>query len=147
MSVKPIPDGFHTVTPYLVVGDAAKLLDFLQAAFDAEVIEKMTLPDGTVNHAMVRIGDSIIMTGTTRPPYPPMPTMLYIYVPDADSLYAKALAAGATSIRELVNEFYGDRVGAVRDVSGNQWWLATHIEDVSPGELRRRNEEARAHKS
>ncbi len=144
MSVKPIPDGFHTVTPYLVVENAAKLLDFLQAAFDAEVVEKMALPDGTVNHAVARVGDSIIMMGTTRPPYPPMPTMLYLYVPDVDSLYAKALAAGATSIRELVDEFYGDRVGAVKDACGNQWWLATHIEDVSREELQRRMQKARA---
>ena len=144
MSVKPVPDGFHTVTPYLVVENAAGFLDFLQAAFDAEVIERLTLPDGTVNHAMVRIGDSIIMTGTARPGNPPLPTMLYLYVPDVNSLYAKTLAAGAISIRELRDEYYGDRVGAVKDVFGNQWWLATHVKDLAPEELQRKNEEAPA---
>lgn len=130
MSVKPIPDGFHTVTPYLIVDDVPRLIEFLKQALDAQEIHRSTRPDGTVNHATVKIGDSMVMMGQAQADYPPMPCMLYLYVPDADASYQQALRAGATSVREVRDEAYGDRSGGVRDFAGNQWWVGTHIKDV-----------------
>lgn len=142
MSTKPVPDGFHTVTPYLVVQGVARLLDFLKAAFNAVEIERHARPDGVVSHAQVRIGDSMIMvgdpTGATRDWQKPLSAALYLYVPDCDTMYRSALRAGATSLQEPTDMFYGDRHGGVVDSWGNQWWIATHKEDVSPEELRRR---------
>ena len=133
----PIPQGFGTVTPFLYVAEAGKLIDFLQQAFAAEVVYRMDSPDGSVKHAEVKIGDSMVMIGQA-PAGQNMPSMLYLYVPDTDALYHSAIAAGATSIREPADQFYGDRSGGVRDISGNQWWIATHIEDVSSEEMERR---------
>lgn len=138
MTVKPIPEGYHTVTPYLVVEGAANLIDFLKQAFAAEEILRMALPDGTISHAEVRIGDSIVMMAEAQGEYPPMPTMLHLYVEDMDTVYQRALQAGATSVREPENQFYGDRTGGVQDSSGNQWFITTHIEDVSPEEMAKR---------
>ena len=140
MSVKPIPDGVSRVSPYLIVKDVIKTIDFLKEVFGAEEIERMTLPDGTVNHGSVRIGDSVIMMGA-NPQSPPMPAMLYVYVEDTDSTYKRAIKAGGESIMEPVNQFYGDRNAAVKDSDGIQWWIATHVEDVSAEEMQRRNEE------
>ena len=142
MSVKPVPEGFHTLTPYLIVESAADLLEFLSRAFGAEEIEKMTLPDGTVMHAQVRIGDSMLMMGTAREEWPAMPGFLHLYVEDADAYYARALAAGATSVQEPKDEFHGDRTSGARDPQGNLWWFATHQEAVPPEEMARR---AQAH--
>ncbi len=138
MPVKPVPDGFHTVTPYLVVRDAGRLLDFLVRAFGAEVIERMASPDGIVRHAQLKVGDSMIMLGTAPPDRPPMTTMIYLYVDDADAVYRRAVAAGGVSVLEPVDQFYGDRHGAVADEFGNEWWIASHVEDVSPEEMERR---------
>ena len=138
MAIKPIPEGFHTVTPYLLVPEVARLIEFLKQAFNAREIHRSDMPDGTVMHALVQIGDSMVMLGEARGDWKPMPVMLYLYVDDADAWYHRALGAGATSVKELTNEFYGDRVGGVQDPSGNQWWLATHVEDVSPEEMARR---------
>ncbi|MBI1879221.1 MAG: VOC family protein [Chloroflexi bacterium] len=138
MAVKPIPAGHHTITPYLVIKGAAQLIDFMKQAFAAEEIQRMALPDGSIMHAEVRIGDSMVMMGEASDQYPPMPAMLHLYVEDADAVYKRALQAGATSLREPVDEFYGDRIGGVKDSFGNQWWIATHIEDVSPAEMARR---------
>ena len=138
--VNPIPDGYHTVTPYLLVRDAAGLIDFLKEAFDAEEHERMERPEGRVMHAEVRIGDSLVMMGEVGPDDATIPAMLHLYVEDADEAYRCALAAGATSVRAPIDEFYGDRAGGVRDAFGNQWWVATHVEDVAPEEMRRRAE-------
>jgi len=138
MPVKPIPDGYHSVTPYLVVKGVAALIDFLKQAFDAHEIERMAHPDGTVQHAEVRIGDSVVMMGEATAPSNPMPAMLYLYVNDTDATYQRALQAGATSVREPADQFYGDRSAGVQDRSGNFWYIATHVEDVSPEELARR---------
>lgn len=127
MTPSAIPEGFHTVTPYLLVRGVVGLIDFLKQAFDAEEIHRSTLPDGSVNHAQVRIGDSMVMMGESREEYPPMPTMLYLYVEDMDSVYAGAIAAGGISLREPTDEVYGDRVGGLIDPFGNQWWVATHL--------------------
>jgi PhnB protein len=142
MSVKPIPDGVSKVSPYLIVKDVVKTIDFLKKVFDAEEIERMTLPDETVNHGSVRIGDSVIMMGA-NPQSPPMPTMLYVYVEDTDASYKRAIKTGAESIMEPLNQFYGDRNAAVKDSDGIQWWIATHVEDVSAEEMQKRNEEAK----
>jgi uncharacterized glyoxalase superfamily protein PhnB len=139
MPVKPIPDGYHTVTPYLAVPGAAKLIEFVQQTFDAvQVQECMKRPDGTVMHAEVKIGDSMVMIGEPTGQWPAMPAALYVYVPDTDAIYRRALKAGATSIMEPADQFYGDRNAGVKDPCGNVWWIGTHMEDVSPAEMERR---------
>jgi len=135
--VQAIPAGYHTVTPYVVVSGVGKLLEFIKAAFGAKVKHQFAMPDGTVMHAEAKIGDSIIMLGEPRDGKA-IPCMLYLYVKDTDKVYKQALAAGATSVMEPANQFYGDRNAGVRDGFGNQWWIGTHIEDVSPKEMARR---------
>lgn len=138
MTVKPIPDGYHSVTPYLVIEGASKVIDFARQAFGAEETFRMDGPGGAIMHAEMRIGDSVVMLGDASPENPPMPATLHVYMPDVDDAYQRALAAGATSLREPADQFYGDRSAGVKDSSGNHWWLATHIEDVSPEELEKR---------
>lgn len=138
MSVKPIPEGFHSVTPYLVAEGVARLLDFLEQAFDAQETERMQRPDGSVMHAQVKIGDSMLMMGEPMGDSKPMPCALYLYVDDTDAVYQRALAAGAASVSEPSDQFYGDRNAGVKDPSGNLWWIATHQEDVSHDEMMRR---------
>jgi PhnB protein len=138
MPVKPIPEGYHSVTPYLVVPRAGRLIEFLKEAFKAEEVERMSQPDGTVMHAEVRIGDSIIMMGESSDKFPAMPAAIYLYVPDVDAVYKRALAAGAASTMEPANQFYGDRNAGVKDPSGNLWWIATHVEDVPREEMAKR---------
>ena len=138
MPVKPIPDGYHSVTPYLVVKDGAKTLDFLQRGLGAELHYRHDLPNGRIMHAEVRIGDSPVMLGEGGEGHPVMPCMLYLYVRDCDAAYKRAIAAGAKSLREPANQFYGDRSGGVTDADGNQWWFGTHVEDVSEEEMGKR---------
>jgi len=140
MSVKPIPDGYHTVTPYLRVAGVAALIDFLTQAFDAKQIERMARPDGTVMHAEVKIGDSVVMMGEPTGDMAPLPAMIYLYLADTDAAYKRAMEAGATSLMEPANQFYGDRNAGVKDPCGNLWWIATRVEDVPPEELTRRSE-------
>jgi PhnB protein len=142
--VKPIPEGYRTVTPYLTVPNAAELLDFVKAAFGAIEIYSHKGPDGSVGHAEVRVGDSMVMLGQAHGEWKPMPACLYLYVPDCDAMYRSALAAGGVSLSEPKDQFYGDRHGGVKDPSGNVWWIATHIEDVTPEEVARRAEKAQA---
>ncbi len=137
MAVKPVPEGYHTVTPYLSVNDAEKLLDFLKQAFDAKA-HVMQRPDGKIAHAEVQIGDSKIMVADAHQASQAMPSVLYMYVENVDAVYQRALAAGGTSISEPTTQFYGDRHGGVKDPEGNMWWIATHVEDVPPDELNRR---------
>jgi uncharacterized glyoxalase superfamily protein PhnB len=140
MAVKPIPEGFHSVTPYLMVRDAAALLDFLKQAFGAQEIMRMPAPDGSIAHAEVRVGDSPIMMGEACGEFDPMPGSIYLYVEDTDTTYQRALHAGARSLMEPTNQFYGDRSANVVDPVGNHWWIATHIEDLQPEELAKRAE-------
>jgi PhnB protein len=140
MAVKPIPDGYHSITPYLIVPGVRQLIDFLKRAFDAEPMGEFARPDGSVMHADVRIGGSVVMMGEAGAEWPAMPASLHLYVPDVDATYKRALETGATSLREPANQFYGDRSAGVKDPSGNMWWLATHVEDVSPEEMKRRAE-------
>lgn len=139
-TAKPIPDGFHAVTTYLTVPGVAKLIAFLEKAFGARMIERMEAPGGVVMHAEVKIGDSIVMMGEPDPrgKWQPRPATLYLYVNDCDAVYRSAIDAGGKSMEEPKDQFYGDRHAAVEDPSGNYWWIATHIEDVTPDELRRR---------
>jgi uncharacterized glyoxalase superfamily protein PhnB len=140
MTTQAIPEGYHTITPYFSVRDAAALIDFLKHAFDAGEVEKLSTPDGTVMHAQLKIGDSNIMIGQVPKDsdHKLMPAMLYMYVGDADAVYRKAMQAGAKSVMEPTDQFYGDRSGAVEDPSGNQWWIATRKEDLSSEELLKR---------
>jgi uncharacterized glyoxalase superfamily protein PhnB len=130
--MKPIPDGYHTVTPCLIVEGASLLIEFLKEAFDAQ---------GTIMHTEVRIGDSVVMLSDAMGEWKPMPTSIYLYVNDADATYQRALQAGATSVMEPANLFYGDRHGSVKDPAGNYWSIATHIEDVPREELAKRAED------
>lgn len=137
MPVQNPPAGYHTVSPYLTVESIAELLDFLEKVFDAKVVEKLTRADGTLGHCEVRIGDSIVMIGHPPPPVQTRPSTLYVYVPDVDATFRRAIERGAKSEREPVDQFYGDRSGGFTDPSGNHWWIATHKKDVSPEEIER----------
>ena len=136
------PSDRDTVVPYLVVGDPQAVIDFLQSAFSAELIEKIEHEDG-INHAEVRIGTSTIMMGKAQSEWPAMTSMNYVYVEDTDRCYERALAAGAESIMAPDDQFYGHRNAGVRGPQGNSWWIATLIEEVAPDELKRRAEAAR----
>ena len=138
MPVKPIPDDYHSVAPYLTVRGVAKLIDFLKRSFGAAEKERMTQPAGRIMHAEVRIGDSVVMMGEPADESSLMPGAIHVYVEDVDTAYRRALQAGATSLRAPEDQFYGDRSAGVRDPSGNIWWIATHKEDVSPEEMKRR---------
>lgn len=140
MTIKPIPEGYRTVTPYLITSDVSGLIEFLHKAFKAEVIIQMNAPDGGIMHAEVEIGDSKVMMGEADEEYPPMPAMLYLYVENVDEVYQQTLQAGAESIQPPKDQFHGDRTANVKDPFGNLWGIATHIENVSPEEMARRME-------
>jgi PhnB protein len=136
--VKPIPDGYHSLTPVVVVDGASRLIDFLKQVFSAEEDEVYKGPDGRVIHAELRIGDSVLMISDSNQQFPALPAMVNVYTEDVDAAYKRALKAGATSLREPANQFYGDRSAGVKDAHGNQWGIATHVEDVSQEELEKR---------
>ena len=142
MAVNAKPAGYHSLTPYLVVEGAARLIEFLAEVFDAQEKERLAAPGNLIGHAELRIGDSVLMLGDARGPHTPMPAMLYVYVDDVDATFQRALAAGGTQVQAPTDQFYGDRSGGVKDPCGNMWWIATHIEDVAPDELKRRAEQA-----
>jgi PhnB protein len=125
------PKGLNSVNVYMHPLRAEPVINFLKRAFGAKEIAKYASPDGVVHHAEIRVGDSVVEMGEAHGKYEPMPAMFYLYVPDCDALYRRALAAGATSIAELTDHPYGDRSGGVKDAFGNQWYIATHIKDVS----------------
>jgi PhnB protein len=134
---KPIPEGHNAVCPYLVVTSASGLIEFLARTFDAVELDRMGPPGGPVFHAEVKIGDSIVMMGEPMGG-PPFPGQIHCYVADVDATYQRALAAGATSLREPTTMFYGDRISMVKDAWGNVWAISTHVEDVSSDEMMRR---------
>jgi PhnB protein len=138
--VKKIPDGYHTVTPYLVVSDAEAVMSFTMQAFGASEKVRMPGPDGKLAHGEVQIGDSIIMMGSPQPGAKLMPGMIYLYVDDTDATYQKAVAAGGKSVEEPNDAFYGDRRAAVEDSQGNHWFIATHQEDPTPEQMQERAE-------
>jgi uncharacterized glyoxalase superfamily protein PhnB len=141
--VNPLREGFHTITPYLLVEGATRLIGFLSTAFNAQIVDRTFRPDGTVMHAELRIGDSMVMLGEASSEFGPMPSSIYLYVPDCDRVYQQALAAGGESVFAISNLPSGERYGGVKDPCGNIWWIATHIEDVPPEEEERRWREFR----
>ena len=133
----PIPPGHHTVTPQLTCDNTAQAIDWYKKALGAEEIARAVGPDGKIMHAEIKIGDSLIMVSDATAQNQPTQTMLYIYVPNVDAVYQRAVAAGGTSVMEPMDMFYGDRSGGVKDPSGTQWFIGTHKEDVAPQELKR----------
>lgn len=137
-----IPTGFHTATPYLIVSDGLRAVEFYKQAFDATIINCDTTPDGKFMNAEIRIGTSPVMIGqhadvaSSGEPLPPV--SIYLYVEDADALAARAIAAGAQEIYPVSDKFYGNREGGVRDPFGITWWIATHLEDLTPEEIGQR---------
>ena len=142
------PKGYHSITPYMIVRGGVAALDFYAKAFGAEKTMQLDMPDGTLAHAEMRIGDPVVMLseesaewGTKGPlTLGGSPMFLMIYVPDVDAAFARAIAAGATEVRPVADQFYGDRSGTLKDPFGHQWTLATHVEDVSAEEGQRRME-------
>jgi PhnB protein len=149
VAVKPIPEGYHTLTPYLIVKGAAAALEFYAKALGAQELFRMADPSGKVGHAEMKIGDSPFMLadefpemGAVAPPAGGGHSVSFlVYVPDVDAAFARALAAGAKAVRPVQDQFYGDRSGTLEDPFGHQWTLATHVEDVSPEEMERRAQE------
>lgn len=149
MAAKPVPDGYHTVTPYLIVNDAAKAIDFYKRAFNAVELMRMAGQDGRVGHAEIKVGDSRIMLADE---FPDMgfrgphtlggsPVGMALYVENVDALFDQAIRAGGKVTRPLQDQFYGDRSGTLVDPFGHVWTITTHKEDLSPEEINRRFEE------
>lgn len=146
MSVNPIPEGYRTVTPYLIVGGAAKAIDFYQRAFGAKERMRHEMPGGAIGHAEIEIGDSVLMLadefpqmGATGPlTIGGTPVGICLYVENVDTVFQQAISAGAKEERPLQNQFYGDRSGTLIDPFGHKWTIATHIEDVTPEEMQKR---------
>jgi uncharacterized glyoxalase superfamily protein PhnB len=139
MAAKPVPEGYHTITPYLTVHDARKVVDFLQHAFGAETTyQPVKRPDGKIMHVELKIGDSRVMLGEESETAKASSSSLYLYFANVDEMYRKAVAAGGASFMEPMDLFYGDRCAGVKDPSGNSWMIATHKEDLSPDEMKRR---------
>lgn len=138
MKTTTIPAGYHTITPYLTVAGAAGLIEFLKQAFAAREKERFTQPDGTIGHAEVIVGDSVIMLGEPKGDCKAMGGAFYLYTQEVDTVYQRALAAGASSAMAPADQFWGDRTATVHDQFGNIWHLATRLEEVSPEELERR---------
>ncbi len=148
MTVKPIPDGYHSITPYLMTKGAAEAIEFYKRAFGAAELFKMDMPGGRIGHAEIRIGDSRIMLaddcGEESPFRSPQsggsPIGLHVYVENVDAVFAQAIDAGAKAIRPVQDQFYGDRTGTLEDPFGHIWFIATHKEDLSPNEIKQRAE-------
>jgi PhnB protein len=152
MATEPIPEGYHTVTPYLAVDDAAEAIDYYTKAFGAEERVRMETPDGQVGHAELEIGDSLVMLSD---PFPQASTKtptelggtsvsVFMYVEDVDAVVKQAVDAGATVTMEVADQFWGDRFGSVKDPFGHSWSIATHVEDVPPEEMAERGKAAMA---
>jgi PhnB protein len=144
--VKAIPDGYHAVTPYLIVDGGAEAIDFYKRAFGATEHDRMQDPTGKIRHAEIEVGGSRIMLADEHPEIGALgpnrvggsPISLHLYVEDVDAVVARAVVAGATLVRPVADQFYGDRVGGIDDPFGHRWFIATHKEDLTPDELHRR---------
>jgi PhnB protein len=136
--VSPIPPGYHTITPYLIVVGAEPLIEFMKQAFGAEEIYRSAKPDGTLGHCQVRIGDSMVELADGNEQWQAKTCALHLYVLDTDATYARAISAGAISLFEPADMFYGDRSGGVVDPCGNDWYIATRQEELSEEEIERR---------
>lgn len=152
MAVKPIPDGYHVVTPYLAVDDAAKAIDYYTRAFDAKERGRMDAPGGKIAHAELQIGDSVVMLSDPFPQASTTPpkelggasASVFLYVDDVDAVVRRAVEAGATIAMEVADQFWGDRFGTIVDPFGHVWGIATHVEDVPPEEMAQRAKQAMA---
>jgi PhnB protein len=149
--VRPIPEGYHSVTPYLTVNNAARAIDFYQRAFGAKKIMQMDGPDGKISHAELKIGDSMLMLSDEMPRGNKSPQSLggstvgiFLYVDNVDTVFNQAKSAGAKVDAPLEDMFWGDRFGKLTDPFGHSWALATHIEDVAPQDMKKRDQEAMA---
>ena len=143
---KPVPEGYHTASPYLIAAKAGAALEFYRTAFGATVKRRLAMPDGKIMHAEMKIGDSIVMLADEFPSHEAFgpehfggsPASLVLYVDNADTLYTRACEAGATSLRPMADQTFGDRSGTIRDPFGHRWTLTTHIQDISDEEIERR---------
>lgn len=152
MAVKPVPDGYHTVTPYLIVDGAAQAIEYYRKAFGASELLRMPDPQGRIGHAEIRIGDSVIMLADEhhemgyRGPRAlgGSSVSILLYLPDVDTVFQRAISAGGKSLRPVADQFYGDRMGTLEDPFGHVWTIGTHIEDVTPEEMKRRMAAAHA---
>jgi PhnB protein len=151
--VKYIPTGFHTATPYLIARDAAAAMEFYKKAFGATELERITDENGAVRHGEFKIGDSPFMITGEHPDFPawqsPLsrggsPVHIYLYVEDVDAVFKHVTSCGATELLPVQDQFYGDRIGALTDPFGHVWYIATHIEEVSPEEIKRRAAQRKA---
>ena len=144
--VKPIPEGYHSVTPYLFIRGAARAIDFYKNVFGAKEKMRMPGPDGKIGHAELQIGDSVVMLADENPQSQAKSpetvggatNSLLLYLENVDSVFEKAVKAGAKSLKPVADQFYGDRMGTILDPFGQMWSVATHVEDVSPEEMQRR---------
>ena len=147
--VKSIPEGYHTVTPYLTLNDAASALEFYKRAFGAQVLVRMADPNGKIGHAEIKIGDSMIMLGDEMPGMGDKSPQslggttsgIMLYVDDVDAVFQQAVAAGAQVEAQLATQFWGDRYGKLKDPFGHSWSIATHVEDVAPAAMKKRIDE------
>jgi PhnB protein len=148
-TIKPIPDGYHTVTPYLVIKGAAQAIDFYTKAFGAIELTRLQTPDGRVAHAEIKIGDSPLMLCDEWPEWNALAPQtiggsavsIMLYLEDVDAVVDRAVEAGATLLMPVADQFWGDRMGTVGDPFGHKWSIATHVEDVAPDEVARRARE------
>ncbi|XVU22178.1 VOC family protein [Actinoplanes sp. CA-054009] len=137
------PDGYTTAAPWIVTPDTGRLLDFVTAVFDGVELGRVPLEDGTIGHAEIRVGDTVLLAFDRRPEWPAMPSLLRVFVPDADAAMARAVAAGARVVTESATHAFGQRGGRVRDEWGNIWWISAVVEQVTAGEGMRRLAEPR----
>jgi len=136
----PIPPGYHGLIPHVITAEAVRVIEFLKHVFGATEIYRLAGPDGRIMHAELKVRDSVVMVADGSNEWKPMPSSFVLYVENADATYRRAIEAGATSLKEPANQFYGDRSGAVKDMAGNHWWIATRIENVPPEEIKSRAE-------
>jgi PhnB protein len=150
MATKPVPDGYHTATPYLILDDATSALDFYKRSFGATELHRYDAPGGKIGHAEIRVGDSVIMMADAYPDmgyrspksYGGTPVSIMLYVENVDALFKRAVDAGAKVQRPVENQFYGDRTATIEDPFGHVWTIATHVEDLTHEEIMRRAETA-----
>lgn len=137
-TIRPVPEGYTTVTPWIIGRDTAGLIEFLRTAFGAEELARVHGPDGSIGHAEVRIGDAVVMMFDGPGDWPDTPAFLRLYAPDGDAVFQRAVAAGGSPVTEMTELFWGDRVGRVRDPFGNLYWIQTRVAEPSPDEIARR---------